>query len=175
MLLSNENGKSQWKSLKSKNPDFLDKPETLTLINLKNRFERFHVGEENSVPADKNNKVTPKNTIPNDKPKSRHSLRHTSQRGCRPIICKKLVQQDKPINDANRRPPIVINSHPKNDKLHDKLKRTEPGNTTYSNIINKGRKANIFGTIMIKGICNKELNLHLERYHIELKSNPGAK
>ena len=58
---------------------------------------------------DKNNDGTPKNTIPNDKRKSRYSLRETSEPG-----------QDKPINDANRRKQIIINSYPENDKLHDK-------------------------------------------------------
>ena len=33
----------EWKSSKSINPDFLDKPETPTPINLTNRFERLHV------------------------------------------------------------------------------------------------------------------------------------
>ena len=36
ILISNENGKIQWKSLKSKNPYFLDKAETPTPINLTN-------------------------------------------------------------------------------------------------------------------------------------------
>ena len=31
MLTSNENGKTQWKSSKSINPDLLDKPETPTV------------------------------------------------------------------------------------------------------------------------------------------------
>ena len=57
---------------------------------------------------DENNDVTPKNTVPNDKPKSHHSLRHISEQDHRPIICKKLVQQGKPMNDANQRPQIVI-------------------------------------------------------------------
>ena len=29
------------------------------------------------------------------------------------LIHKKLVQQDKLMNDANQRPPVVINSNPK--------------------------------------------------------------
>ena len=58
---------------------------------------------------DKNNDGTPKNTIPNNKPKSRYSFRETSEPG-----------QDKPINDANRRKQIIINSYPENDKVHDK-------------------------------------------------------
>ena len=144
MLTSNKNGKTQWKSSKSINPDFLDKPGTQTPINLTNRFESLHVAEENSGPVDKDNDVTPKNTIPNDKPKSRHSLRHTSEQGHRRIMRKKLVQQNKPINDANRRPPIVINSYLENDKLHDKLQRTLPANTTNSDVINKGRKSEDF-------------------------------
>ena len=172
MLTSNKNGKTQWKSSKSINPDFLDKPGTQTPINLTNRFESLHVAEENSGPVDKDNDVTPKNTIPNDKPKSRHSLRHTSEQGHRRIMRKKLVQQNKPINDANRRPPIVINSYLENDKLHDKLQRTLPANTTNSDVINKGRKVKIFGTSMIKDIRNKEFNFYLERCHAELKSYP---
>ena len=108
MLTSNENRKTQWKSSKSINPDFLDKIETPTPINLTNRFECLHVAEENSGPVEKNNYITPKNTIPNDKSKSCHSLRHTSEQGHQPIFRKKLAQQDKPINGANRRPPIVI-------------------------------------------------------------------
>ena len=128
------------------NPDLLDKPETLTPTNLTDRFESFHVPEANSGLVDKNNDVTPKYIIPNDKSKSRHSLRHTSEQGHRPIIRKKLVKQNKPINDANRRSPVVINSYPENDKLHNKIKRTVPGNTTYSGIINKGKKVKIFGT-----------------------------
>ena len=39
MLISNQNGKTQWKSSKSINPDLLDKLETLTTINLTKRFE----------------------------------------------------------------------------------------------------------------------------------------
>ena len=42
------------------------------------------------------------------------------------------------------------------------LKKTAPGNTTYSDIINKERKVEIFGTSMIKGICYREFNLYLE-------------
>ena len=34
MLTSNKNGRNQWKSSKSINPDFLDQPETPTPINL---------------------------------------------------------------------------------------------------------------------------------------------
>ena len=46
-----------------------------TPINLTNRVESLHVAEEfSSGLVDKNNDVTPKNTIPNDKPKSLHSL-----------------------------------------------------------------------------------------------------
>ena len=51
MLKSNENGKTQWKSSKSTNPDF-DKPETPTPINLTNQFESLHIAEENSGPID---------------------------------------------------------------------------------------------------------------------------
>ena len=76
MLISNKNGNTQWKSSKLINPDLLDKPETPTPVNLTNRFESLHVAEENSGPENKNNDVTPKNTIPNDKSKLRHSLRH---------------------------------------------------------------------------------------------------
>ena len=47
MLTSDENGKNQWKSSKSTNPDF-DKPETPTLINLTNQFESLHIAEKNS-------------------------------------------------------------------------------------------------------------------------------
>ena len=60
MLTPNENGKTQWKSSKSINPDFLDKPETLTPINLTNCFKSLHVAEKNSGPSDKNNDATPK-------------------------------------------------------------------------------------------------------------------
>ena len=42
ILVSNENGKTQWKSSKSINPDLLNKPETPTPINLTNRFESLH-------------------------------------------------------------------------------------------------------------------------------------
>ena len=108
--------------------------------------------------------VTPKN-IPNDKPKSRHSLQHISEQGHRPIVYKKS------INDANQGRPVVINSYPENDKHFIK---TLPGNSTYSDIINKGRKVKIFGTSMIKGIRNKEFNFQVERHHAELKSYPGA-
>ena len=66
MLTSNENGKNQWKSSTSINPDFLDKQDIPTSINLTNRFERLYITEENSGPVDKNNDVTPKNTIEND-------------------------------------------------------------------------------------------------------------
>ena len=52
--------------------------------------------------------------MPNDKPESRISLRHTSEQGHGPIIRKKLIHRDKPINDAYRRPPIVIISYPEN-------------------------------------------------------------
>ena len=62
------------------------------------------------------------------------------------------------MNDANPRPLIVINSYPENDKLHNKLKRTIPGNTSYSNISKKGKKVKIFGISMTKGIRNKEFN-----------------
>ena len=48
-----------------------------------------------------------------------NSLRHTSEQGHRAIIRKQLVQQDKPFNNANRKPPVVINSYPENDKLHN--------------------------------------------------------
>ena len=34
MLTSNKNGRNQWKSSKSINPDFLDRPETPAPINL---------------------------------------------------------------------------------------------------------------------------------------------
>ena len=51
--------------LKVINPNLLDKPGTPTPINLTNRFQSLHVAEENSGPVD----VTPKYTIPNDKPK----------------------------------------------------------------------------------------------------------
>ena len=68
-FISSETGKTQRKSSKSKSPDLLDKPETPTPINSTNRFESLHVAEENSGPKNKNNEVTPKNTIPNDKPK----------------------------------------------------------------------------------------------------------
>ena len=81
MLTSNGNGNSQWKSSKSINPDLLDKPETPTSINLTNWFESRHVAEENSGHVDKNNDLTLKYTIPNDKPKSSHSLRHTLEQG----------------------------------------------------------------------------------------------
>ena len=125
MLTSNENGYTHWKSSKSINPDLLDKLETPTSINLTNRFESRHVEEENSKHVDKNNDLTLKYTILNDKPKSSNSLWHTSEQGHR----KKLVQHNKSINDANRR-PVVVNSHPENDKLNNKLKGTVQGNTT---------------------------------------------
>ena len=69
MLISNKNGKTLWKSSKLINPDFPNKPGIPTLINLTNRFKSLHVAEENSGPANKNNDVTPKHTIPNDKPR----------------------------------------------------------------------------------------------------------
>ena len=47
-----------------------------------------------------------------------------------------------------------------------------PGNTTYSDIINKGKKVKIFGTSMIKAIRNREFNFYLDRCHAELKSYP---
>ena len=37
-----------------------------------------------------------------------------------------------------------------------------PGNTTYSDIINKGKKVKIFGTSMIKAIHNREFNFYLD-------------
>ena len=70
----NKNRKTQWKSSKSIYQDLLDKPETPTPINLTNRFESLHVTEQNSARENKNNDATPKNTIPNDKPKSCHNL-----------------------------------------------------------------------------------------------------
>ena len=64
------------------NTDLLDKPETPSPINLTNRFESLHVAEKSLRPENKNNDVAPKNTIPNDdKPKSRHSLRHVTEQG----------------------------------------------------------------------------------------------
>lgn len=57
MFTSNKNGNKQWKSSKSTNPDFLDKPETPTSINLTTRFESCHAAEENSEHVDKNNDV----------------------------------------------------------------------------------------------------------------------
>ena len=114
----NKNRKTQWKSLKSIYQDHLDKPETPTPINLTNRFESLHVTEENSAPENKNNYATPKYTIPNDKPKSCHNLWHISEQAHPPIIHKKSV------NDANLRPPVVINSYFKNDKILDKLKKS---------------------------------------------------
>ena len=48
MLISIENGKTQWKSSKLIDLDLLDKPGTPTPINLTNRFESLHVAEENS-------------------------------------------------------------------------------------------------------------------------------
>ena len=47
MLLSNENGKTQWESSKSINPDLLHNPEISTPITLTNLFESLHVAEEN--------------------------------------------------------------------------------------------------------------------------------
>ena len=47
MLVSNENGKTQWKSLKPINLDLLNKSETPTPINLTNLFEGVHLAEEN--------------------------------------------------------------------------------------------------------------------------------
>ena len=47
------------------------------------------------------------------------SLQHTLEQGHQLLIRKKLIQQDKPIIDANLRPLIVINIYPKNNKLHD--------------------------------------------------------
>ena len=41
------------------------------------------------------------------------------------------------------------------------FKKTAPGNTTYSDIINKERKVKIFGASIIKGICYKEFNLYI--------------
>ena len=70
MLTSNENGNTHWKSSKSINSNLLDKSETPTSINLTNRFESRHVEEKNSKRVDKNNDLTLKYTIPNDKPKS---------------------------------------------------------------------------------------------------------
>ena len=168
-LISNENRKTQRKSWKSINPDLLDKTETPTRSNLTNRFESLHVAEENSGPENKSNGVTPKYAFSNDKPKSRHSLRHISKQGIDPFIIHK-----KSINDANRRPPLVINSYPEKDKLHEKLKKIVPGNTTYGHIINNRRKVKIFGTSMIKDIRSKEFNFYLERCHAKLKSYPGA-
>ena len=139
-----------------------------------NRVEIIYVAEEfSSGPVDKNNDVTPKNTIPNDKRKSLHSLRHTFEQEHRPIIHKKLVQQNKRTNDANWKPPVVINNS-ENDKLQDKLKRTVPENTTHGDIIKKERKMKMFGTSMIKCIRNKEFNFQLQRCHAELKTYPGA-
>ena len=69
MLSSNENRMTQWKYSKPLNPDLLDKPETPTPIKSTNRFESLHIAEENSGPADKNNNVTPRYPIQNDKPK----------------------------------------------------------------------------------------------------------
>ena len=94
MLSSNENGKTQQKSSKSINPDFVDKPETNTPINLTNRFESCHIAEENSGPVGENNDVTTKYTISNGKPKSRHSLLHTLEQGHWTIIRQRLIQQD---------------------------------------------------------------------------------
>ena len=55
--------------------------------------------------------------------------RHLSQRGV------KLHQ----INIIeNKRPPNVINRHPENDK--QVYRNTIPGNSTYSNITNHGKK-----------------------------------
>ena len=63
---------------------------------------------------------------------------------------------------------------PKTTNFVINLKKTVPGNTTYSGIITKGRKVKIFGTSMVKGIRNKEFNFYLERCHAELKSYPEA-
>lgn len=38
----------------------MDKPETLTSVNLTNRFKSLYVAEENSGALDKNNDATPK-------------------------------------------------------------------------------------------------------------------
>ena len=83
------------------------------------------------------------------------------EQGHRPIICMKLVQQDTPIHDANRRSPLFINTYPEKEKLQVNLKRTVPRNTTYSDFINKGRKVKFIGTSMMKDIRNKEFNFHL--------------
>ena len=55
---------------------------------------------------------------------------HTSEQGHWSIIRKKLAEENKPINDTNRRPPVVTDSYPENDKLHNDIKETVLGNTT---------------------------------------------
>ena len=60
-------------------------------------------------------------------------------------------------NDAKWSPSVAINSYSKNEKFHNKLIGTVPGNTTYIDIINKGKKAKIFCGSMIKVLVTKNL------------------
>ena len=174
MITSNEQNEqrmTQYKSSNYKNPNFsYNKPSIPTPINLTNRFECL-LETEKSIENENENKseeITPTIKIPNDKPKSRKGHQYITIRN-------KLIQPDVPNNDNNnRRPSVVVNNHPENDRLNEKIKRVVPGPSSYVDIVNNGKKVKIFGTSMIKGIRSKEFNSFLKGCQAEFKSYPGA-
>lgn len=76
-------------------------------------------------------------------------------------------------NKNGRRPLIVTNNFPENDVIINRRK-TVPGNTSYSEIVEKGKMTYVFGTSLIKGIRRNEFNYYLKNTHAIFKSYPGA-
>ena len=66
-----------------------------------------------------------------------------------------------------RSPSPVVNKYPDTDLLHHQIKKATtsivPGNTDFNNTVKFGRKTNILGTSMIKGIRRKEFNSKLNK------------
>ena len=74
----------------------------------------------------------------------------------------------------NVRPTNVINKYPQNDTQVYHAPKHIPGNSSYSNITNKGKKICILTDSICSRIKIKEFNKHVNNGHAYRKAYPGG-
>ena len=99
------------------------------------------------------------------------------------LVEQEILDNQQSSEDAtrlsnNRRPQVVINQYPENGHLlqkdKEKLQRTVPENSLYSEIVRYGRKSFIVGTSMVKGLKVKDLNRNRKNTSVRVRPFSGA-
>ena len=77
------------------------------------------------------------------------------------------------VSKSSKRPNVVVNPYPERIQVNQG-RRTVPGQSSYSEVVKKGRRVVVFGDSIPSRIRHQEFNDNLHQGHCQFKKFPGA-